>query len=1196
MSIQFIHLADMHYDRENQDAAAKSLEHAITIGREHKISFWALSGDLFNRGIQNTEAGGLPRLLDLIQRMLDIAPIAAVEGTKTHDLPGSYSPFQRLTGKGGEHNFHLLDPGKTYFFDTFNDCISSTYVEGQMGALLLGCSEPGKEWFLAGTNGIGKEEADRRVVEGMKKILLGTGALRAEYPDLPCVFLYHGGVAGASMANGQLVEGGITIGREDLALVGADYYALGHIHLAQQVGDLPAYYSGSAYPVNWGETDQKSCNLVTIEEIEVETEDTEFGKGGLVRDAKIVAIPFPHPPRKKLTGAVIDLYFGFEFAGFQTWIDVRDTKENLATITTDEVLAYALKNGALPGSRVTFELIPTETVRDERITDAHSLREKLIRLAKAEGQEGVRESILLKADQLEHEAFESGTTPVGAHMRLRKGRVRGHKAHKKGLDAEELVLDLDQYEPGLIPLISPNGTGKTAFMENLQPFPQEFSAARDGKLQDNFWMRDSTRELWYRDERNGDEYRFLMQIDGATKNGGVDYFAFKNNVPLPREEGGQKADYQRHIERLFGSVPMFLRRAFETQEPSNGNKRLRRATVGERQEVFRELAGLDYQQGYADNAKTQGDATEKNIENERIAINLIESQLTALPGIREDMEGKRTSHAAAVVDLSSLEIRGKACKVEVEAFAEKVRAQESLAQRIAGLEDQAAQKRQVIAQADNLIAGYAEATKQAPAAQKIVDEWTRLTAEEGKENARITKINAERARLGAEYGNALKAHSENVKGLDATRTSLRAEKARLEADLRILGAQIDTLTGNLKQAIPALVDSCPRCGQKLPPDLLAVEQNRHADEVLNRAEMEKNLIISREKLTETTKSIESKQAEIDAIKDPTPPVDETPAEPSKTELQRITAALSMLKIVEARQTLTAAQGAAVRTEEARKHRDEANTGLYKLDAEVVYVRGQLDPSVAPAHEAAVEKYEQARRDYSTAREGIVSLEAQIKEREQRITELEAQEQDLGERKKKISIDQSELSDWRWLQRGCGRNGIQAQELKEMGPSIAEEGNKLLAIAHDMSACLPDLRERNHFDLIQFKMDDMAGKGSKTHQVPDFDIVCHDVRDDTWVSFTLISPGEAVWVDEAIEAAFAIVNEKNNGSRMLTIMHDEKDAALDPVKRRIFIAMLQAAHQASGRWHTILITHSPEIQEMLPQKIIMSELVRIAHAA
>ena len=78
------------------------------------------------------------------------------------------------------------------------------------------------------------------------------------------MMLYHGAVTGATMANGQLVEGGISIGREDLELVGADYYALGDIHLAQQIPGLPAYYPGSAYPVNWGEVDQKGFNLVEL--------------------------------------------------------------------------------------------------------------------------------------------------------------------------------------------------------------------------------------------------------------------------------------------------------------------------------------------------------------------------------------------------------------------------------------------------------------------------------------------------------------------------------------------------------------------------------------------------------------------------------------------------------------------------------------------------------------------------------------------------------------------------------------------------------------------------------------------------------------------------------------------------------------------------------------------------------------------
>jgi len=36
-------------------------------------------------------------------------------------------------------------------------------------------------------------------------------------------------------------------------------------------------------------------------------------------------------------------------------------------------------------------------------------------------------------------------------------------------------------------------------------------------------------------------------------------------------------------------------------------------------------------------------------------------------------------------------------------------------------------------------------------------------------------------------------------------------------------------------------------------------------------------------------------------------------------------------------------------------------------------------------------------------------------------------------------------------------------------------------------------------------------------------------------------------------------------------------------------MLEAAHQESKRYQTIIITHSQEAQEMIAQRIVMSEL-------
>jgi ABC-type molybdenum transport system ATPase subunit/photorepair protein PhrA len=41
--------------------------------------------------------------------------------------------------------------------------------------------------------------------------------------------------------------------------------------------------------------------------------------------------------------------------------------------------------------------------------------------------------------------------------------------------------------------------------------------------------------------------------------------------------------------------------------------------------------------------------------------------------------------------------------------------------------------------------------------------------------------------------------------------------------------------------------------------------------------------------------------------------------------------------------------------------------------------------------------------------------------------------------------------------------------------------------------------------------------------------------------------------------------------------DEADGALDPEQRLTYLRMLQAAHAQAGRRHSVMITHSVELQ-------------------
>jgi exonuclease SbcC len=125
--------------------------------------------------------------------------------------------------------------------------------------------------------------------------------------------------------------------------------------------------------------------------------------------------------------------------------------------------------------------------------------------------------------------------------------------------------------------------------------------------------------------------------------------------------------------------------------------------------------------------------------------------------------------------------------------------------------------------------------------------------------------------------------------------------------------------------------------------------------------------------------------------------------------------------------------------------------------------------------------------------------------------------------------------------------------------------------------------------VEIRTTRMAGKGSRTKQVEDFEIVIHDTERGTEQPLDTLSGGETVWIRKALYAAFGIIRARSTGTKFLTTCMDEADGALDPDARRRYIAMLEAEHAAAGRHHTIVITHSEAAQEMIPSRIDMREL-------
>jgi DNA repair exonuclease SbcCD ATPase subunit len=1144
---------------------------AETIERE-KPDLLDIPGDLWHGGVQNSEAAGFPTILRLFGRILDICPVAAVGGTGSHDPVGAYKALTLLKAK---YPFIFLDPAEysppvAWICDDGKVAVELWSDSDPVGdghkpkLMIIGLPEPTREWLLATMGG---EDATAALKEELRRILLGFGALRAQYPDAPCVFLYHGAFAGATMQNGQTVGAAeIVIGREDLQLIAPD---------------ITARYGGNGYPKEWGELGQVGFDIVDLQ-----AGDTYASLGHVHlaqevvhgRDIAITRVPYPHPRRVKFSLPWPEPAGDVE--GVQAWICYKATKEEAAKIDTAAVLEAYKEQGALEGSRVTVDTIYTETVRAAEITEKRTLREKMLVKAEADGDPAPVESVLLKADQLEKEAEILGYGGASHHLRTTKVRTRGHKAHVRRLGVEEITLDLAKYGPGLISLVAPNGSGKTAFGENSHWFPCEWSPGRNrkGGLKDNFCLRDSAREVWKDDPRTGEQYRALMEIDGANESGKTECHLFykppgaENWAPLAGGKGKQ-ADYLEGVQKLEGTATMFMRSAFWPQEPSDKYPRIRRATEGQKKELFAELAISVPYKVYAKSAKDQADHTEAEISIERGRIAEVEQQLAALPGLCEERRAGGLRALSMESDRKGLEENGLKLKAEADALALKVQEQRSLSERINGLNEQVTAKQKIINDAQASIADYQEALTWKPEAEKVIAEWDKLKEQENAETRRLSAINADNARLQGEYTTRLTAHSENVRKLEADRAALKTKSATLAGARNVLQAQIDHLEAQLGAP---LNENCPTCGQLLPEPKRSELETKRAESETKLAELKRNH-------ENSGREIAKFDAQLAAITLPLalPPFVLAPV--NQAPLRSILAAIATLKIDQARKNVTTAQEAATRIEEAEKQKDQAEGELGVLHDTLASLESRLDATIERAHAEVVKRLEAAREEYQGVLSAIAGLRAEIQGLEKRIAELQVSEKDLGDRKVTLEERATCAAEWRYLEAVCGPDGIPALELDALGPGIAAEANKLLLV-------LKDYDVENHYDQIKFDTTRIAGKGSKTHQIEDFTIYCHDTQHDDWVDFALISVGEAVWVDTALMEAFAVIRERNSGKRSLTQWRDESDAALDPEARQAYVAILQAGHDASGRWQTIITTHSPEAQEMIAQKI---DLMRLA---
>lgn len=1178
--IRLNHGADVHFRRDRADDVFASLD--VLEAHSDDVDLNIIAGDLHDSPVQNTGAAQFPELARRLARIAQKAPLVTVYGSPGHDTDGSLDIYEQISDR-----ITVLRMGKAYgLYSDKQKVVGEIKNDGMVyapDALLFGLPEPQKKHLLAA-------DSDVTLDQAVRAVLLGYAAIRAKYPEIPCILVYHGQVHGAKMANGEPCEGGVSV--DDLALVGADYIAMGDIHKPQRVGisrGLHAYYAGAMHPTkDWNEAGiEFGFNQVTIWHMEsaarVDGDLFSDSVAVVAKEPYIDRIPFPHPVLVKIEGKPgIDLKAQVVM-GRRVWLEMSCTKEESISIDTEGYIRELIELGADPRSKVTLKIEATETVRAGEITKLRTLPDKFTLWRKNSGNEATPAQ-LEKTSTIEQEASGRGIALNGGSFTFDRLVLRGSKGIYKKQRVDEIELDLGKFDSGIVGLLGPNGRGKTTIFDTFHMWTE--SPSRPGPAYKNFRLKDSRWEVYATDHNTGIEYRKRILMDPTLKVPKAEYYL--DSRPVGSEDwtsvpgiDGRLATYTDVVNRIFGSFELYIRTAYQMQNPTSEFPDISKATKATKKAVLSELVGLSFYAIYKTVAKEHADAIDAQIKESSTRLSVLTETLGDHDELETTLLDAERNVRRISAELPGRAEAGKTLAAAVDELKKRAADQETISTQIGDTLANIA--RDIITKdgANGQIAKLRASLTARPAADEAIARYQSLKDEESKLVAEKTRILEANAKANEAYRKEKDAYDIEVRAIERERDDASMTYQRERNQLQSALAMNDRDTQRLSEELAKPVeDHCPTCRQMLPEEALAhvkAEREKIADQVktlgVKSVDISGQIEAMDKKQGEASQSFSDRLAALVKPVDPAETQDKFTREDELIEVQR---AYHLIDIDDARRTVEQAVSATARIEELSKNLTEIDTRIAENQAAVDKLKERIDATLLETLAAKERELKDARDEYQRLAGELEREKANAEHAQKSMNEYDENVRTIGALKVDIEKMQAELADWKLLEKSCGPDGIPALELDAVCPTIA-------AVATTLLREYEDGRYSIRFDTTR--------EGGKGNQIEDFLIMVIDSKDGEEQEFETLSGGEATWIRRALQDAFAVIRSRNSGVKYMTGFLDESDSALFPESRISYFRMIESANNQSYRKHTLLVTHSSELQEMITQKVDVTSLCK-----
>jgi exonuclease SbcC len=791
-----------------------------------------------------------------------------------------------------------------------------------------------------------------------------------------------------------------------------------------------------------------------------------------------------------------------------------------------------------------------------------------------------------------------------------------------GRGKDQITLDLTTVPQSaqLVALVGPNGAGKTTLMDNLHPYRIMPSRASDSMTPSGFSYYDNvgesaSKELFWC--HNGIEYRTLVTLkaSGKTKRQEAYLFVKEMGQFVPCSIDGLTSDgktdvYDRLVESILGKPEIF----FMTQFSAQGKRSLSAMRVTEVKELLVSMLG-------GEKIKALSEKASEVVKSLRPHLAALQQQ--ALPA-----QQKASGEQSTLAEVSVLTEKLKAYPVGLAELDDQV---SELIQNLGQAKARLSQNASIALQHDSIRERIAAlqgvfktdqekiATKHAATVASLVSQLAQVKVNGKRESELLTDVKREisvleglvgtESELTVLVGNmsgirdklrTLELENEVLERKVQPLTTLREEANRL---LEILtqtksdgSALADAIT--IAQATAKLIGQVPCQGTAMQTACPLLAKANEAQEGLPRQESAKEVLLTKYKsaksnhlvatnviagLIEDEAKLKSNQQAITQLANQMTSCREAKVkleqvvqgklklENLRVRLNDLVSQIDGLRIQCASLESQIAQSALLEQKELAERTVQNEADYAALQVQQASLPSLVQVSDVQAIESEIAEKKLLVKSLEDARANdqvqLMHLQSQLNE----VQDAKAFIANLDDQAKAIA---DEIAYWTLMEKAFGNDGIIALSIDDAGPAVSTIANNLLRDCYG--------------GRFQVRLD--TQKATATGKLKEtFQIMVADTHRGEHKELEQCSGGEKVWVNECLVRAFALYMSGASGKQFDTLFGDETDGALDPERKRHFLAMKRSVLKEGGYSREYLITQTPELWDAVDHVIDVTTL-------